>query len=382
MKRTLYGEEHELFREQFRRFLEREAVPNYGQWERDGVVSREAWLKAGAAGFLCPWLPEDYGGSGADFLYSAVIAEEVAKALCHGFYIYLHNDIVVPYLWTYTTDEQKGRWLKKCCTGEYITAIAMTEPDAGSDLQAIRTTAARDGGHYVVNGMKTFISNGMLNDLCIVAVKTDPKAAPAHRGISLIVVEAGTPGYEKCRNLEKIGMHAQDTAELAFNDCRVPVGNLLGEPGQGFKMLMAKLQQERLVTTVRAATLMGVALGLTRDYVNERKAFGKTIGSFQNTRFKLAEMYTVAEVTRNFVDRLIVAHAAGEKIDTETAMAKWWATENLKRVVDECLQFFGGYGYMEEYPIARLYRDVRFQTIAAGTTEIMKEIIARSVLGV
>jgi acyl-CoA dehydrogenase len=381
MKRTLYHEEHELFREQFKKFLEREAVPYYAQWERDGIVSREAWLKAGEAGFLCPWLPERYGGSGADFLYSAVIAEEVAKALVHGFYIYLHNDIVVPYLYTYTDDKQKERWLRKCCTGEYIAAIAMTEPDAGSDLQGIRTTAVRDGEHYVVNGRKTFISNGILNDLCIVACKTDPKAVPAHRGISLIVVEAGTPGYEKCRNLEKIGMHAQDTAELAFNDCRVPVANLLGSEGQGFKMLMAKLQQERLVTTVRATTIMAVALDLTRNYVNERKAFGKTIAAFQNTRFKMAEMYTVAELTQTFVDRLIAAHAAGEKIDTETAMAKWWATENLKRIVDECLQFFGGYGYMEEYPIARLYRDVRFQTIAAGTTEIMKEIIARNVLG-
>jgi acyl-CoA dehydrogenase len=381
MDRTIYSTDHELFREQFRKFLRKEVVPYYESFEKEGRVPREVWKKAGAAGFLCPWLPEAYGGSGADFLYSTVMMEVIAEQNLLGFYINLHNDIVVPYLWSYGNEAQRKRWLPKCCTGEFIAAVAMTEPGAGSDLQSIRARAVREGGEYVINGQKTFVSNGLMNDLCIVAVKTDPEARPTHKGISLIVVEAGTPGYEKGRRLEKIGLHAQDTAELSFVDCRVPVENLLGGEGEGFKMMMRKLQQERLVVSTWCVSLMWSVLALTRDYIKERNAFGRPLSSFQNTRFKMAEMHTVAEITQTFLDRLIEAHARGEQIDTETAMVKYWAGENAKQVVDECLQFFGGYGYMEEYPIARIYRDVRVQTIFAGTTEIMKEIISRNMLG-
>jgi len=380
MERTLFDQDHQIFREQYRKFLEREVAPNYDQWEKDGMVSREVWKKAGENGFLCPWLPEEYGGSGVDFLYSVVMIEELAGMGFSGFGVNLHNDIAVPYIWNFGDEEQKKRWLPGCCTGEYITAIAMTEPDAGSDLQAIRATAEKDGDHYVINGQKTFITNGILNNLCIVAVKTDPKAEPPYRGVSLIVVEEGTKGYEKGRNLEKIGMHSQDTAELLFEDCRVPAENLLGGEGEGFIMLMKELQQERLVCAIGSTTAMWRVLSLTKEYINERKAFGRPLSRFQNTRFKMAEMYTVAEITQAFIDRLTEAHTAGKNVDLETAMAKYWATENLKKIVDECLQFFGGYGYMEEYPIARAYRDVRVQTIFAGTSEIMKEIISRSVL--
>jgi acyl-CoA dehydrogenase len=370
-----------MFREQFRKFLEREVVPYYQTFEKEGMVSREVWKKAGDAGFLCPWVPEEYGGSGVDFLYSTVMMEEIAAKNLIGFYINLHNDIVAPYLFSFGNEEQKQRWLPKCCTGEYITAVTMTEPDTGSDLQAIRTRAVRDGDYYIINGQKTFVSNGILNDLCVVAVKTDPDAKPAYKGISLIVIEDGTPGYEKGRKLEKLGLHAQDTAELNFEDCRVPVTNLLGEEGQGFKMMMQKLQQERLVVSTWCVSLMWAALAETQNYIKDRKAFGRQLSAFQNTRFKMAEMYTAAEMAQSFLDRLIEAHARGEKIDVETAMIKYWAGENVKQIVDQCLQFFGGYGYMEEYPIARMYRDVRVQTIFAGTTEIMKEIISRNLLG-
>jgi acyl-CoA dehydrogenase len=380
MKRTLFTSDHELFRDQYHKFLEREVAPFYERWEKEGCVARDLWNKAGAAGFLCPWLPEEYGGSGADFLYSVIMTEEQSWFGFSGFALPLHNDIVVPYLWNFGTPEQKQRWLPKCASGEFVTAVAMTEPDAGSDLQAIRATAVKDGDHYIVNGQKTFITNGLLNDLVIVAVRTDPKADPPYKGMSLIVVEAGTPGYVKGRKLEKIGMHSQDTAELSFEDCRVPRENLLGAEGSGFLLLMKELQQERLVCAIGAGAAMRRTLEQTKAFISERKVFGRPIANFQNTRFKMAEMYTVAEVTQNFIDRLIVEHMAGHNVDTETAMAKWWATENLKKVVDECLQFFGGYGYMEEYPIARAYRDVRVQTIFAGTTEIMKEIISRTLL--
>lgn len=381
MKRALFNQDHEMFREQFRKFLEREIKPRYEQWEKDGMVARDLWNKAGENGFLCPWLPEEYGGSGVDWLYSVVQIEEMAREGYTGFAMNLHNDIVVPYLWNFGSDEQKKRWLPKCCSGECVTAVAMTEPDAGSDLQAIRTLAVKDGNDYVINGQKTFITNGICNDLVIVAAKTDPKAQPAYKGMSLIVVEAGTPGYIKGRKLEKIGWHSQDTAELSFEDCRVPAGNVLGAPGSGFLQLMKELQQERLVCAIGCVTGMWRALGLTKDYINERKCFGRPVGKFQNTRFKMAEMYTVAEMSQVFVDRLIQEHLAGHNVDVETAMAKYWTTENLKQTVDQCLQFYGGYGYMEEYPIARAYRDSRVQTLFAGTTEIMKEIISRNMLG-
>jgi acyl-CoA dehydrogenase len=341
-------------------------------------VDREAFNKAGEQGFLCPWLPEEYGGVGVDFLYSVVHIEEVAGRGVTAFTSYVHNDIIVPYIWLYGTEDQKNRWLPKCASGEIITAIAMTEPDTGSDVQSIRTSAIRDGDHYVMNGQKTFITNGHLNDLVLVAAKTDPDAKPAHRGVSLFCVEAGTPGYVKGRRLEKIGWRAQDTAELHFEDCRVPAGNRIGDEGEGFVILMKKLQQERLVLTIACMAEIWRVLEMTKKYIKERKVFGRTVSRFQNTRFKMAEMYTVAEVGQAFLDRLVERHMAGDNVDVETAMAKWWVAENLKQITDQCLQLFGGYGYMEEYPIARAFRDARFQSIYGGASEIMKVIISRA----
>jgi len=381
LRRRIFSEEHEAFREQFGRFLDREVVPHYDRWERDGLVSRDAWIKAGEAGFLCAWLPEELGGSGADFLYSVVHIEEVSRRGVSGFTSWVHSDIVVPYIWNFGTDDQKKRWLPKCAAGETITAIAMTEPDAGSDLQAIRTTAVKDGGYYVVNGQKTFITNGITNDLVIVAAKTDPEARPAHRGISLFAIEDGTPGYVKGTKLEKIGWRSQDTAELIFEDCRVPAANRLGAEGEGFKILMRELQQERLVIAILCQAWIWAVLEMTRKYIKERKAFGRPIANFQNTRFKMAEMYTDAEIGQAFVDRLIEEHAGGGDVDTETVMAKWRLSETLNQTVDACLQFFGGYGYMEEYPIARAFRDARVQKIYAGANEIMKEIVGKRMLG-
>ena len=381
MKRQLFNADHERFREQFGRFLEREVAPHYLDWERAGQVPREVWLKAGANGYLCPWLPEEYGGSGADFLYSVVQIEEMARRMLTGFTLFVHNDIICPYLWNFGSEAQKRRWLPGCATGEIVTAIAMTEPDAGSDLQALRATAVRDGGSYVLNGRKTFITNGITNDLAIVAAKTDPQASPPHRGISLLLVPAGTPGYIKGRKLEKIGWRAQDTAELIFEDCRVPAENLLGGEGQGFKILMRELQQERLTIVISCMAMIHAVLGLTADYIKQRRAFGRPLAAFQNTRFRMAEMFTVAEITQAFIDRLIAEHAAGADVNTETAMAKAWTAERLKEITDSCLQFFGGYGYMEEYPIARAFRDARVQTIYAGATEVMQEIVSRAVLG-
>ncbi len=378
MRREIFSDEHELFREQFGKFLEKEVVPYYDDFEKQGRVSREVWKKAGENGFLCPWLDEEYGGAGADFLYSAVEIEELSRLMISGFAMWVHSDIIVPYIANYGNHEQKMKWLPGCASGETIGAVAMTEPDAGSDLQALRSTAVRDGEHYIINGQKTFITNGASNDLVIVAAKTDPKAQPAYKGISLIVVEAGTEGYTKGRVLEKLGWHAQDTAELIFEDCRVPVANRLGEEGHGFIYMMKKLQQERLCCAINSTASMWAAIRITKEYIKERKAFGKAIADFQNTRFKFAEMCTAAEVTQAFLDRLIREHVSGNNIDTETAMIKYWSSENLKKIVDECLQLFGGYGYMEEYPIARAYRDSRVHAIYAGTTEIMKEIISKN----
>lgn len=377
MKRRLFGEEHNIFRDAFRKFLEKEIVPHHEQWEKDGIVSREAWLKAGEQGFLCTWMPEEFGGSAADFLYSVIITEELAKARVSGFMLSLHSDIVVPYIFSFGNKAQKDRWMPKCTTGEYITAVAMTEPGAGSDLAAINTTAIKDGDHYVLNGQKTFISNGLLCDLVVTAVKTNPKATPAQTGVSLIVVENGTPGFVKGRKLDKMGLKAQDTAELYFEDCRVPKENLLGDEGMGFVYLMQKLQPERLICAVGAQAGAEIILRDVMKYTKERVAFGKPISKFQNTRFKLAEMATEIEIGRAFVDRLTEDHMAGREVITETCMAKWWITEMLKRAADEALQLYGGYGYMLEYPIAKDYMDARVQTIYAGTTEIMKEVIGR-----
>lgn len=377
MKRKLFSEEHRIFQDAFRKFMEKEANPHYEQWEKEGMVPRSLWLKAGEQGFLCPWVPEEYGGSGADFLYSVIITEECCRARNSGFAISLHNDICVPYLSAFGNKEQKERWLPKCVTGEYITAIAMTEPGAGSDLAALATTAIRDGDDYIVNGQKTFITNGLVSNLVIVAVKTNPKAQPPHTGISLVVVEEGTPGFNRGRKLDKIGMKAQDTAELYFEDCRIPVANRLGDEGMGFIFLMQKLQQERLVCAVGAQAAAEIMLADTIQYTKERRMFGKALSKFQNTRFKLSEMATEIEIGRVFVDRLIEEHMKGSSVISETCMAKWWVTEMAKRTADECLQLFGGYGYMLEYPIAKAFLDIRVQTIYAGTTEVMKEIIGR-----
>jgi acyl-CoA dehydrogenase len=377
MERQIYREEHGIFRDSFRKFLEKEMVPRLDEWEQAGTVSRDVWKRAGEQGFISPWLPEAYGGYEADFLYSVIEMEEISHSWAHAWTLTLHGDICVPYLASYGTEEQKKRWLPGCASGDILLAVAMTEPDAGSDLQAIKTTAVKDGDSYVINGQKSFITNGMSNDLVIVACMTDPKAKPRYRGMSLICVESGTPGYNKVRKLQKIGMRGQDTAELFFEECRVPKENLLGTEGKGFTQMMVKLQQERLTVTINAMANMWAALGWTKKYCEERIVFGKPLIKFQNTRFRLVEMFTMAEVLQTFLDRLILEHMKGSDVVMETSMAKWLCTEESKKAIDQCLQFFGGYGYIEEYPIARAYRDARVYTIFAGTTEIMKEIIGQ-----
>lgn len=372
-----YTQEHQIFRESIRRYFEKEVTPHVETWEKAGIVPKEVWQNFGRQGFLCPWLPEIYGGVDADLLYSLISVEESAKTHFSGFLFFLHSDIIVPYIEAFGSEEQKHRWLPGCATGELITAIAMTEPGTGSDLAAIRTTAVRNGDHYVLNGQKTFISNGINCDLVIVVAKTDPGAKPAHAGISLLVVEDGTPGFEKGRNLDKIGFHSQDTAEMAFVDCRVPVKNLLGQEGKGFYYLMKKLQQERLMTAIGAQVMAEEALRLTIDFAKSREAFGRPIGRFQYISFELAKLATDVELGRTFLESLILDHMEGREIVQKVSMAKYWIAEMLNRVVERGVQFHGGYGYMEEYPIARLFRDARVYTIFAGTSEIMLLIISR-----
>ena len=379
MKRTLYEADHDAFRETVRSFLEKEAVPHHKAWEEAGIVPREVWQKAGAQGLLGFMVPEEYGGGGVrDYRFNAVVGEELTRAGTSGIGWTVHSDINSAYLLRYATEEQKKRWLPGFCSGDLITAIAMTEPGTGSDLQGIKATARKseDGTHYVLNGSKTFISNGINADLVIVATQTDADAGA--QGFSLIVVERGMDGFERGRNLDKIGLHAQDTAELSFTDVRVPVENLLGEEGKGFIYLMENLPQERLSIAVVAAAACEHVLAMTLEYVKERKAFGRPIGSFQNSRFVLAELATEAQVARVFVDKCIAEHNDGDLTIADAAMAKWWTTELQKKVVDQCLQLFGGYGYMTEYPIAQAYTDSRIQTIYGGTTEIMKEIVGRT----
>ncbi|MEB2310724.1 MAG: acyl-CoA dehydrogenase family protein [Sorangiineae bacterium] len=377
MDRSLFNEEHELFRQSFRKFLEREVVPNQSRWNEAHMVDREAWRKAGEGGFLCPWMGTEHGGAGGDFLHSVVVMEELARVYESGFALSLHSDVVVPYLHEFGDDEQKARWLPGCASGELVTAIAMTEPGTGSDLAGITTTARREGDEYILDGAKTFISNGILCDLCVVAAKTDLDPKNAHQGISLIVVEAERPGFIKAKKLAKMGMPSQDTAELAFDGCRVPVANRLGEEGSGFTMLMKKLQQERLCVAIGSQAAAEQVLADTVRYVQERRAFGKPLAAFQNTKFKLAECATKVEVGRAFLDKLIGEHLAGKFVVKESSMAKLWQTEMVGEVVDECLQLFGGYGYMLEYPVTRAYMDARVQRIFAGTSEIMKIIIAK-----
>lgn len=377
MNHPYLTEDHQLFRQSLRKFLQKEAAPFYDQWEKNREIPRSFWRKMGNQGYLCPGLEEQYGGSGVDWGYSVVINEELERIGSGLVGIGLHNDIVVPYIVAYGTEEQKRRWLPGCANGDIITAIAMTEPGAGSDLANIQTSAIRDGDEFVINGQKTFITNGISADLVLVAVKTDPDARPKHTGISLILVERGTPGFFRGRKLNKMGLHCQDTAELIFDQCRVPAANLLGEEGKGFKYMMEKLQQERLVVAICAQVAAEEMLRMTIDYVKTRKAFGQPVSQFQNTQFKIAEMATEIEVGRAFLDQLIAAHMAGEDLVTRVSMAKWWQTEMAKRVAAECLQLHGGYGYMEEYPIARRYRDIPVSAIYAGTNEIMKTIIAK-----
>jgi acyl-CoA dehydrogenase len=377
MERTLFREEHNAFRKNLRAWIDREVVPYREKWEEANIVPRELWRKAGGLGYLCCWLGEEWGGPGGDFLYSAIVTEELSRARASGVSFSLHSDIVVPYIHSFGTEAQKRRWLPRCAAGELITAVAMTEPSTGSDLSAIRSTAVRQGDHYVLNGAKTFISNGHLCDLVIVAAKTDTNADPPHNGISLLVVDADSPGFQRGRLLKKMGMRSQDTAEMYFEDCRVPVENLLGNEGEGFYYLMNKLQQERLLVGIGCQTAAETVLEYTMDYCRRRQAFGKPIAAFQHTQFKLAEMATEIEVGRHFLDRLLADHMAGKSVLKETCMSKWWHSDLLKRVTDQCLQFFGGYGYMMEFEICRAYLDARVQTIFAGTNEIMKVVIAK-----
>jgi acyl-CoA dehydrogenase len=377
MERNLFREDHHHFRQAFRQFCEREVKPHQERWAEKGMVDRETWRKAGEAGFLCPWLEPEYGGAGGDFIHSVVVMEELARLYESGFAMPLHSDVVVPYIHSFGNEAQKKRWLPGCASGELVSAVAMTEPGTGSDLAALATTAVRDGDFYVLNGQKTFISNGILCDVCVVAAKTDMSPENAHQGISLFVVEAGTPGFHKGKRLKKMGMASQDTSELFFEDCRVPAANRLGEEGTGFLMLMQKLQQERLVVACISQAAAEQVLQDTLGYCRERKAFGRPISKFQNTQFKLAECATQVEVGRAFLDRLVSEHVAGQSLVKECSMAKLWQSEMLGRVVDECLQFFGGYGYMLEYPVTRAFMDARVQRIYAGTNEVMKLIIAK-----
>ena len=370
-----YTEEHRIFRDSLRKFVEKELIPNADKWEEEGIVPKSVWQKMGSQGFLGTCVPEQYGGPGADFLYSVIIIEEMARANFYGITASMHSDIIVPYILTFGSEEHKHKYLPGCVTGDIITAVAMTEPNTGSDLAAIRTTAIRDGDHYIVNGQKTFISIGILSDLVIVVAKTDTKAG--YKGISLVCVEAGTPGFSRGRNLDKMGWHSQDTAELVFEDCRIPVSNLLGVEGKGFYYLMQKLQQERLVASMMAQSMAEAMLDMTVKYCKERTAFGQPIGSFQHNTFKLVEMATEVELGRTFVDALIADFIAGKDIVKRVSMAKAWVCEMANRVAYHCVQLHGGYGYMEEYPICRFARDIRVYPIFAGTTEIMKLIVGR-----
>ncbi|MDT0433136.1 acyl-CoA dehydrogenase family protein [Streptomyces sp. NPDC005840] len=380
MKRRILTDDHEAFRATVRAFLAKEVLPHYDRWERDGITSRDAWRAAGRQGLLGLAVPEEYGGGGTpDFRYSVVLAEEFTRAGAPGLAVGLHNDVIGPYLTGLATEEQKRRWLPGFCDGTLITAIAMTEPGAGSDLQGIRTRAEDRGDHWLLNGSKTFISNGILADLVVVVARTTPEGG-AH-GLSLLVVERGADGFERGRNLDKIGQRAQDTAELSFTDVRVPKENLLGERDGAFVHLMTNLAQERLGIAVAGIAAAEHLLEITTAYVKEREAFGRPLARLQHVRFEIAEMATECAVTRAFLDRCVEEHVDGGLDAVHASMAKWWATELQKRVADRCLQLHGGYGYMSEHPVARAFTDGRVQTIYGGTTEIMKEIIGRSLLG-
>ena len=378
MKRNLpFTEEHELFRHSLKEFIAREIAPYYAQWEKDGIVPREIWKKCGAQGFLLPWADEKYGAFHADYLFSVIVMEELAASGFMGLFLSLHNDIVAPYITRFGSASQIKKYIPSCISGDTILAIAMTEPGAGSDLAGIRTTAVKEGNSWILNGQKTFISNGLLADLVIVAAKTGNKETPAHQAMSLFLVERGTPGFNRGKPLRKIGLKAQDTAELFFDNCRIPAENLLGEEGKGFYYLMEKLPEERLSVAIGCQASAEAAFQLALQYIKERKAFGKTIGQFQHIQFEMADMASLLNMGRSFIDHAILAHLNNEPILMETSMAKYKICELNKEITDRCLQLFGGYGYMAEYPISRFYVDARIQTIYSGTSEIMKLIIAK-----
>jgi len=371
-----YTEEHNIFREAVRKFFEKEVTPHVDEWEEAGIVPKSIWKKMGEQGFLCTSVPEEYGGVGADFLYSVILTEELSRTNFTGLAAPLHSDIVVPYITSFASEELKKKYLPGCVSGDIITAVGMTEPNTGSDLAAIKTTAAEKGGDIIINGQKTFISNGINCDLLVLAAR-DPAIENPYQAIDLYLVEAGTPGFEKGKKIKKIGWKGQDTAELFFSDCRIPAGNRLGEKGGGFMMLVQKLQQERLMCCIIAVAAAERMLEMTIPYCKERKAFGKPISKFQNTQFKIVEMATEIKLGRTFLDKLIMDHAEGKNIVVEVSMAKYWTTEMAMRVADQCLQLHGGYGYCEEYPIARAWRDTRVMSIFAGTNEILKTIAAK-----
>jgi acyl-CoA dehydrogenase len=375
-ERRLFQSEHEMFRTSVRKFIEKEIAPHHAQWERDGIVPRELWLKAGEAGLLCCTIPEAYGGLGLDYLFDVIVFEEMARSGFTGPGFLIHCDLVATYIKSFGTEQQKQRWLPKMVTGEAIGSLGMTEPHAGSDLRSIRTRAVRDGDDYVINGQKVFISNGQLCDVVVLATKID--TLPGGKGITLFLVDTALPGFKRGKNLEKLGLKAQDTSELFFENLRVPADSMLGPEGEGFTLMMTKLAQERLAQAIRSATVAEHLIDLTVEYTSQRKAFGQTIGDFQNTQFKLAEMKTDAVVGRIFTDHCITQFMNGQLGEVDAAMAKMWLSNLHCRVADECLQLFGGWGYMWEYPIARAFADARIVKIAGGSIEIMKHIIGRS----
>lgn len=371
-----YTAEHNIFRESLRKFLDREIVPHIEEWEEAGIVPRSAWKKIGEQGFLCTDIPEEYGGAGGDFLYSVIVCEELVKCNFSGLAASLHSDICVPYISSFASEKQKRKYLPGCVSGDIVTAVAMTEPNAGSDLAAMKTTAVEDGDQIILNGQKTFISNGINCDVVIVAAR-DPSVQNQHQAVDLYLVEAGTPGFEKGKQIKKIGWHSQDTAELYFTDCRIPKENRLGDKGSGFLKLMMKLQQERLVCAIGAVIAAEFMLDFTIKYCKERSAFGRPISKFQHVQFEIVEMAAETKIGRTFIDKLIMEHIEGKNVVVEVAMAKYWTTDMGFRVADRCLQLHGGYGYCEEYPIARAWRDIRVTRIFAGTNEVMKGIAAK-----
>ena len=371
-----YTAEHNIFRESLRKFLDKEIVPHVEEWEEAGIVPRSAWKKMGEQGFLCTDVPEEYGGAGGDFLYSVIVCEELVKCNFSGLAASLHSDICVPYISAFASEQQKRKYLPGCVSGDIITAVAMTEPNAGSDLAAMKTTAVEDGDQVILNGQKTFISNGINCDLVIVAAR-DPAVQQQHQAVDLYLVGAGTPGFEKGKQIKKIGWHSQDTAELYFTDCRIPKENRLGDRGSGFLKLMMKLQQERLVCAIAAVIAAEYMVEFTIKYCKERNAFGRPISKFQHVQFEIVEMATETKLGRTFIDKLTMDHVEGKNVVVEVAMAKYWTTDMAFRVADRCLQLHGGYGYCEEYPIARAWRDIRVTRIFAGTNEVMKGIAAK-----